>query len=89
MIGDEFAPYKVRILDKLKQIKNEIEEDNLYAFKEQCEEVMSGILEEIEHSIEEGKISSIESLANEFKNIEVKYSANFPNILQKKEIWFS
>jgi len=29
MIGDEFEPYRIKILDKLKQIKNEIEQDNL------------------------------------------------------------
>jgi len=33
---------------------------------------MSGIMEEIENSIDTGKISTIECLANEFKMIEAK-----------------
>jgi len=48
---------------------------------------MSGILEDIEQSIETGKIASIESLSQKFKHIELKYSQNFPNITEKKEIW--
>lgn len=56
--------------DNIRQIKNEIEEDNLFAFKESCDEVMSGIMDEIENSIDSGKIKDIESLSHEFKTIE-------------------
>jgi len=72
MIADSWDEYKLALLEKLRQIRTEIEEDNLYAFKSQCEEVMSGIMDEIENSIDQGKISSIESLAQEFRNIESK-----------------
>lgn len=60
----------MRLQDNIRQIKNEIEEDNLFAFKESCDEVMSGIMDEIENSIDSGKIKDIESLSHEFKTIE-------------------
>jgi hypothetical protein len=44
---------------------------------------MSGILNEIENSIDNYKITSIDDLSNEFKLVEIKYSALFPNITQK------
>lgn len=50
---------------------------------------MNGIMDEIENSIDSGKIKDIESLSYEFKSIEQNYSQNFPNIAQKKEIWLS
>jgi len=84
----ELNKYKNRIMDKCRQIKNEILEDNLFAFKENCEEVMSGIINDIETSIDNGKIRSIEELVNEINSVENKYNDNFPNIPQKKEIWY-
>jgi len=87
IIGDEFDKYKVNLLDKIKSLYNEIIDDNYYAFKEQCEDVLSNLQEEIEKSIDNHKIDSIEQLMTEIKNIESKYATNFPNIPQKKEIW--
>lgn len=78
-----------RLQDNIRQIKIELEEDNLYAYKESCDELMSGIMDEIETSIDSGKIKDIENLSREFKSIEQNYSQNFPNIAQKKEIWLS
>lgn len=74
MIGTDtqFEAYKHRILDKTKSLKIEIQENNLFAFKENCEDVMSGIIEEIEKSIDNGKIDSIEKLTKEFNNVEEK-----------------
>lgn len=48
---------------------------------------MSGIIEEIEMSIDNGRIDTIEKLAREFTGIENKFCDNFPNVPQKKEIW--
>jgi len=59
-----------RLQDNIRQIKNELEEDNLYAYKESCDELMSGIMDEIETSIDSGKIKDIENLSREFKSIE-------------------
>lgn len=50
---------------------------------------MGEIMEEIEASIDSGKIKSIEELSNEFGIIEKNFSENFPNIPQKKEIWLT
>jgi hypothetical protein len=50
---------------------------------------MSGLMDEIETSIDSGKIKDIENLAREFKAIEQNYTQNFPNIAQKREIWLS
>lgn len=41
---------------------------------------MSGISEEIEQSIDNKKITTIDKLEKELKNIEVKYNDSFPNI---------
>jgi len=48
---------------------------------------LGNLQEEIEKSIDNKKIESIEQLMIEIKNIETKYSTNFPNIPEKKEIW--
>mmetsp|Transcript_62403 Transcript_62403/g.135239 ORF Transcript_62403/g.135239 Transcript_62403/m.135239 type:complete len:114 (+) Transcript_62403:356-697(+) len=74
MIGHEsdYENYHSRILDKIKSLRTEVEENNLDAFKENCEEVMSGIIQEIEESIDSGKIDSIEKLSKEFGVIEHK-----------------
>lgn len=50
---------------------------------------MSEIMEEIESSIDSGKIKSLEELSKEFGIIEKNFSENFPNIPQKKEIWLT
>jgi len=68
----EINKYKNRIMDKCRQIKSEIVEDNLFAFKENCDDVMSGIINDIETSIDNGKIKSIEELVNEINSVEHK-----------------
>lgn len=78
-----------RVLDKCRSIRIELEDSNLTAFRESCDEVMSEIMEEIESSIDSGKIKSLEELSKEFGIIEKNFSENFPNIPQKKEIWLT
>lgn len=89
VVGGDIEKFKMRILDKCKSIRLEVEENNLQAYKDNCEEVMSGIIDEIEVSIASGRIDSIEKLSKEFSSIEGKYRDNFPNITQKTEIWLS
>lgn len=78
-----------RLLDKCKGIRVELEESNLTAFKENCDEVMGEIMAEIEASIDSGKIKSIEELSREFAIIEKNFTDNFPNVPQKNEIWLT
>lgn len=77
------------MLDKCKGIRVELEENNLTAFRESCDEVMGEIMEEIEASIDSGKIKSIEELSKEFGVIEKNFADNFPNLPQKREIWLT
>lgn len=77
------------MLDKCKGIRVELEESNLTAFRESCDEVMGEIMEEIEASIDSGKIKSIEELSREFAVIEKNFADNFPNVPQKREIWLT
>mmetsp|Transcript_32895 Transcript_32895/g.27842 ORF Transcript_32895/g.27842 Transcript_32895/m.27842 type:complete len:173 (+) Transcript_32895:1127-1645(+) len=88
-IGSDFAGSVRRILDKCKGIRVELEESNLTAFRESCDEVMGEIMEEIESSIDSGKIKSMEELGREFEVIEKNFTDNFPNVPQKKEIWLT
>jgi len=50
---------------------------------------MSEIVEEIESSIDNGKINTLDELSKEFNIIEKNFYDNFPNIPQKKEVWLS